>query len=136
MLVTQAVNALGYFIIAPSELGQYPSPGLLYCRQRVLNDLLSTGKSSCWYTAHSSLGMTLISANTLAFGLIGKDRPHRIKKICFENMNLIFGSAVVLLRFLGIHVWNSRNSVLVLFCRLATRERTGSILSLDLLGRG
>jgi hypothetical protein len=30
-----------------------------------------------------SLGMTLIRANTLAFGLIGKDGPHRIIKILF-----------------------------------------------------
>ncbi len=28
--------------------------------------------SSYWYTAHMSLGMTLIRANILAFGLIGK----------------------------------------------------------------
>jgi hypothetical protein len=35
--------------------------------------LRASGNSSCWYSAHSSLGMTLISANTLAFGLIGKD---------------------------------------------------------------
>ncbi len=34
--------------------------------------LRAFGNSSCWYTAHSSLGMTLIRANTLAFGLIGK----------------------------------------------------------------
>ncbi len=37
--------------------------------------------------------------NTLAFGLIGKDGPHRIIKICFENMNLVFGSEVALLGF-------------------------------------
>ncbi len=35
-------------------------------------ELVSWEHSSCWYTAHSSLGMTLIRANTLAFGLIGK----------------------------------------------------------------
>jgi hypothetical protein len=46
-----------------------------------------------------SLGMTLIRANTLAFGLIGKDGPHRIIKICFGNMNLVFGSEVTLLGF-------------------------------------
>jgi hypothetical protein len=46
-----------------------------------------------------SLGMTLISANTLAFGLIGKDGPHGIIKICFGNMNLVFGSEVALLGF-------------------------------------
>ena len=46
-----------------------------------------------------SLGMTLIRANTLAFGLIGKDGPHGIIKICFGNMNLIFGSEVALLGF-------------------------------------
>ena len=40
------------------------------------------------------LGMMLIRANTLAFGLIGKDGPHRIIKICFGNMNLLFGSEV------------------------------------------
>jgi hypothetical protein len=44
-----------------------------------------------------SLGMTLIRANTLAFGLIGKDGPHGIIKICFGNMNLVFGSEVVLM---------------------------------------
>ena len=43
--------------------------------------------------------MTLISANTLAFGLIGKDGPHRIIKICFGNINLVFGSEVALLGF-------------------------------------
>jgi hypothetical protein len=46
-----------------------------------------------------SLGMTLIRANTLAFGLIGKDGQHRIIKICFRNMNLVFGSEVGLLGF-------------------------------------
>ena len=39
-----------------------------------------------------SLGMTLIRANTLAIGLIGKDGTHGITKICFENMNLVFGN--------------------------------------------
>jgi hypothetical protein len=34
--------------------------------------LKAFGNSSCWYTAHSSLGMTLIRSNTLAFGLICK----------------------------------------------------------------
>ncbi len=43
--------------------------------------------------------MTLIRANTLAFGLIGKDGPHGIIKICFGNMNLVFGSEVALLGF-------------------------------------
>jgi hypothetical protein len=46
-----------------------------------------------------SLGMTLIRANTLAFGLIGKDGPHGVIKICFGNMNLVFGSEVALLGF-------------------------------------
>ncbi len=47
-----------------------------------------------------SLGMTLIRANTLApFGLIGKDGPHEIIKICFGNMNLVFGSEAALLGF-------------------------------------
>jgi hypothetical protein len=46
-----------------------------------------------------SLGMTLIRANTQAFGLIGKDGPHGIIKICFGNMNLVFGSEVALLGF-------------------------------------
>jgi hypothetical protein len=49
--------------------------------------------------ARSSLGMTLISANTLAIGHIGKDRPPRIIKICFGNMNVIFGSEIALLGF-------------------------------------
>jgi hypothetical protein len=43
--------------------------------------------------------MTQIRANTLAFGLIGKDGPHGIIKICFGNMNLVFGSEVALLGF-------------------------------------
>jgi hypothetical protein len=43
--------------------------------------------------------MTLIRANTLAFDLIGKDGPHGIIKICFGNMNLVFGSEVALLGF-------------------------------------
>jgi hypothetical protein len=34
--------------------------------------LRAFGNSSSWYRAHSSLGMTLIRANNLAFGLIGK----------------------------------------------------------------
>jgi hypothetical protein len=46
-----------------------------------------------------SLGMTLIRANTLAFGLIGKDGPFRIIKICFGNMNLVFGSEAALFKF-------------------------------------
>jgi hypothetical protein len=45
------------------------------------------------------LGMTLIRANTLAFGLVGKDGPHGIIKICFGNMNLVFGSEATLLGF-------------------------------------
>jgi hypothetical protein len=44
-----------------------------------------------------NLGMTLIRANTLAFGLIGKDGPQGFIKICFGNMNLVFGSEVPLL---------------------------------------
>ncbi len=56
-------------------------------------------QSSCWYTALMILGMTLIRANTLAFGLIGKDGPDRIIKICFGNMNLVFRSEVTLLEF-------------------------------------
>ncbi len=61
----------------------------------------SIWQSSCWYTTLMSLGlgMTLIRANTLAFVLIGKDGPHRIIKICFGNMNLVFGSEVPLLGF-------------------------------------
>jgi hypothetical protein len=43
--------------------------------------------------------MTLIRANALAFGLIGKDGPHGIIKICFGNINLVFGSEVALLGF-------------------------------------
>ncbi len=46
-----------------------------------------------------SLGMTLIRANTLAFGLTGKDGPHGIIKLCCGNMNLVFGSEVALLGF-------------------------------------
>jgi hypothetical protein len=54
---------------------------------------------SCWYTAHTSLGMMLISANTLAISVIGKDRPHRIIKISFRYMNVVFESKVMLLEF-------------------------------------
>jgi hypothetical protein len=54
---------------------------------------------SCWYTALMSVGMMLIRANTLAFGHIGKDGPRRIIKICFGNMNLVFGREVALLGF-------------------------------------
>jgi hypothetical protein len=61
--------------------------------------LKAFGNSSCKYSALMSLGMTLIRANTLAFGLIGKDGPHGIIKICFGNMNLVFGSEVALLGF-------------------------------------
>jgi hypothetical protein len=39
--------------------------------------------NSCWYTAHSSLGMTLIRANTLAFGLIGKTDHIESKNFAF-----------------------------------------------------
>ncbi len=46
-------------------------------------------------TAHSNLGMTLISTNTLALGLIGTERPHY--KNMFGNNNLVFGSEVALL---------------------------------------
>jgi hypothetical protein len=46
-----------------------------------------------------SLGMMLIRANTLAFGLIGKDGPQGIIKNCFGKMNLVFGSEVALLGF-------------------------------------
>ncbi len=52
-----------------------------------------------------SLGMTLIRANTLAFSLIGKDGPHGIIKICFGNMNLVFGSEVALLGFWEYMFW-------------------------------
>jgi hypothetical protein len=58
-----------------------------------------------------NLGMTLIRANTLAFGLIGKDGPHRIIKICFRNMNLVFGSEVALLGF-----WEYMFGVLITVC--------------------
>ncbi len=34
-----------------------------------------------------------------SLGLIGKDGPHRILKICFGNVNLVFGSEVELLVF-------------------------------------
>jgi hypothetical protein len=63
-------------------------------------ELLSCEHLAIQLLLHSSLGMTLISANTLAFGLVGKDRPHRIIKNYFWNMNVVFGSEVALLRFL------------------------------------
>jgi hypothetical protein len=61
--------------------------------------LRAFGNSSCLYMALMSLGMTLIRANILAFSLIGKDGPHGIIKICFGNMNWVFGSEVALLGF-------------------------------------
>ncbi len=66
-------------------------------------------QSSCWYTALMSLGMTLIRANTLALGRIGKYGPHRIIKICFEYEFGTWkrGRAIGIL---GRYVWNSRNS--------------------------
>ncbi len=57
--------------------------------------LRASGRSSCWYTAHSILGMTLISANTLACGLIGKTDHLEL----FGNINLVFGREVALLGF-------------------------------------
>ncbi len=60
--------------------------------------LQESGNSSCWYRAHSSLGMTLISANTLAFGLIGKQTEWNYKKF-FGDMNLVFRSKVALLGY-------------------------------------
>jgi hypothetical protein len=42
------------------------------------------GNSSCWYTAYSSLGRMLISANILTFGLIGKTDHIELKKIICE----------------------------------------------------
>jgi hypothetical protein len=64
-------------------------------------ELLSCGHRAIQLLVYSTygFGMTLIRANTLAFGLIGKDGPHRIIKICFGNMNLVFGSEVALLGF-------------------------------------
>ncbi len=61
--------------------------------------LRAFGNSSCYYKTLMSLDMMLIRANTLAFGLNGKDGPHGIIKICFGNMNLVFGSEVALLGF-------------------------------------
>jgi hypothetical protein len=58
-----------------------------------------------------SLGMTLIIASTLAFGLIGKDGPHRILKICFGNMNFVFRSKVTLLGF-----WKYMFGILLTVC--------------------
>jgi hypothetical protein len=62
----------------------------------VIFAMMGAGKGN---SALLSLGMTLIRANTLAFGLIGKDEPHRTIKISFGNMNLVFGSEVALLGF-------------------------------------
>ncbi len=74
-------------------------------------------QSSCWYTALMSLGMMLIRANTLDFDLIGKDGPHRIIKICFGNMNLVFGSEVALLGF-----WEYMFQILFRVCWHGTHE--------------
>jgi hypothetical protein len=48
--------------------------------------LRASGRSSCWYTAHSILSMTLIRANILACGLIGKTDHIEL----FGNINLIY----------------------------------------------
>ncbi len=100
-------------VLTSSAVGQWPSRLDFYhdgCweGQPMQPDLEGAGllrafdNSSCYYTAHMSLGMMLmmlIRANTLAFSLIGKDGPHGIIKICFGNMNLVFGSEVALLGF-------------------------------------
>ncbi len=74
-----------------------------------------------------SLGMTLVRANTLAFGLIGNDGPHRIIQICCGNMNLVFGSEVALLGF-----WEYMFGILVTVCYWHTRSY--SILTHALAG--
>jgi hypothetical protein len=61
--------------------------------------------------------MTLIRAKTLAFGLIGKDGPLGILKICFWNMNLVFGSVVALLGF-----WEYMFGILVTVCTKQRRK--------------
>ncbi len=105
-------------VLTSSAVGQWPSRLDFYHdghweRQPMQPDLEGAGllrafgNSSCQYTALMSLGMTLIRANTIAFGLIGKDGPHGIIKICCGNMNLVFGSEVALLGFWGIYVSNS-----------------------------
>ncbi len=73
-------------------------------------------QSSCWYTALMGLGMTLITANTLAFGLISKDGPHRIKFFFCEYEFGIWkrGRAIGIL---GIYVWDSRKCELVAHLR-------------------
>jgi hypothetical protein len=68
-------------------------------------------QSSCWYTALMSLGMTLIRANTLTFGLIGKDGPHRINKNLFWEYEFGIWKRGRAIGILGIYVWNSRSSV-------------------------
>ena len=95
-------------VLTSSARGQWPSRSDFYHDGRWEGQpmqpdlegaglLRAFGNSSCQYMALMSLGMTLIRANTLAFGLIGKDELHRIIKICFGNMNLVFGSEVALL---------------------------------------
>jgi hypothetical protein len=74
--------------------------------------LRASGNSSCWYTAHRSLGMRLISGNTLAFGLIGKtNRPHKIKKNLFWEYECGIWMQGRAVGIWGIHVSNSCNSV-------------------------
>jgi hypothetical protein len=62
----------------------------------------------------------LIRANTLVFGLIGKDGPHGIIKNSFGNMNLVFGSEVTLLGF-----WEYMFRILFRV-RVGTQERKPS----------
>jgi hypothetical protein len=54
-----------------------------------------------------SLGMMLIRANTLAFGLIGKDGPHGIIKNLFWEYEFGIWKRGRAIGILGIYVSNS-----------------------------
>ncbi len=82
----------------------------------------------------------LIRTNTLAFSLIGKDGPHGIIKICFRNMNLVFGSEVALLGFreylILIRVRSKSGLILVCNVNIVYRNlRSESLRTLKIMPR-
>ncbi len=64
----------------------------------MLPDLAGAQLRASGNSSFSSLGMTLISAYTLTFGFIGKDRPHRIIN---KNLGIRRRGVEAKSRFLG-----------------------------------
>ncbi len=87
--------------------------------------MMGAGKGN---SALLSLGMTLIRANTLAFGLIGKDEPHRTKKNLFWEYEFGIWKRVRATGILGIYVWNSRNSAVCRHYTYPSKLKRGSTL--------